>query len=336
VEVSASVALWLDTGARPRLRRPPRPGGASNNVRGVLRRMLLGSTGILVALLAASGAARAASPLYGVTIDRIAKISHVAEALAALPERPTTRVYFEPAERASHYAGALAQVHRVSAVMGELLDSSDEKSTSTEAFQAHVEEYLAALQGSVDIWEVGNEVNGNWTGAYETVAAKLTEAYRDVASAGGTTALTLYENSFGPEHCGDGESELTPVQFTQRWVPAEVADGLDYVLLSYYPSECGGRMPGDAEVRAELEALHALYPNAQLGFGEVGLPRAASKKTAGQAGAVMRWAYSLQPGLSYYVGGYFWWYGWEDALKPRARLAAALGQAFSAESEALG
>jgi hypothetical protein len=288
------------------------------------------------AAAAASAAHAAGAPLYGVTIDRIAKAPRIAQALAALPERATTRVYFEPHQPASSYAPALAQIHAVSDVMGELLDSSDETALSNEALQERVEEYLAKLAPDVDIWEVGNEVNGNWTGPYETVAAKLTEAYRDVAAVHGVTALTLYENSFGGEHCGDGEAELTPVQFTERWVPSDVADGLDYVLLSYYPTQCGGRMPADGEVAAELERLHALYPNAQLGFGEVGLPRHASKRTAAQAAAIMRWAYSLDPGLPYYAGGYFWWYGYEDALKPKARLAGALKEAFVAESAALG
>jgi hypothetical protein len=292
---------------------------------------------LLMAAVAASGAQRAAAtPVYGVTIDRTAKLPQILDALRALPRRPTVRVYLEPRRKAAEYATALSQLHSVSSVMAELLDSSDEKSLSTEAFQAHVQEYLAALSGSVDIWEVGNEVNGNWTGPYETVAAKLTEAYRDVASAGGTTALTLYENSFGPEHCGDGQAEPTPVQFTERWVSPEVADGLDYVLLSYYPTQCGGEMPGDREVAGELERLHALYPNAMLGFGEVGLPHPASKRTLAQAAAIMQWAYSLDPGLPYYVGGYFWWYGWQDSLKPKARLGGALGEAFEAESAALG
>jgi hypothetical protein len=292
-------------------------GATWDSVTAVMRAALIAVASAFAAAPCASAAGASATPLFGVTVDRVAKVSRISEALVALPERPTTRVYFEPHQKASQYAPALAQIDRVSAVMGELLDSSDEKSLSVEAFQTHAQEYVSALSGSVDIWEVGNE------------------AYRDVSSAGGTTALTLYENSFGPEHCGDGESEPTPTQFTQRWVPAEVADGLDYVLLSYYPTQCGGRMPADAEVRSELERLHALYPNAQLGFGEIGLPRHASKRTAAQAEAIMRWAYSLDPALPYYVGGYFWWYGWEDALKPRARLDAALAEAFSAEAAAL-
>lgn len=280
-------------------------------------------------------AAAADAPLYGVTIDRITHLKSTIGSLAELPFRPTTRVYFEVGQPASHYAQALAQMDPVSDIMGELLDSSDETAISTGAFQARVESYLHTLGSEVSIWEVGDEVNGNWTGSYPVVAAKLTEAYDDVADTGASTALTLYANNFGPENCGDGLEELTPLQFTQQYVPGEVADGLDYVFLSYYPTECGKREPSSEEVASYMQQLHALYPNAALGFGEVGLPRRASRSTAAKAEQIMNWAYSLKPGLPYYIGGYFWWYGAEDALSLRAPLHNALQAAFEDEYEAL-
>ncbi len=49
----------------------------------------------------------------------------------------------------------------------------------------------------------------------------------------------------------------------------------------------------------------------------------------------MRWAYSLNPGLPSYRGGYFWSYAAEDALGPKGRLKAALGAAFEDEAAAL-
>ncbi len=272
--------------------------------------------------------------MYGVTIDEIAHVESFVSALAALPDRPTTRVYFDVREPASYYARALTQLDPVTAVMGELLDSSDETSISTEAFQARTESYLQTLGSDVNIWEVGNEVNGNWTGSYPTVAAKLTEAFDDVAAVGAKSALTLYANNFGPDHCGDGESELTPVQFSRQYIPAAVADGLNYVFLSYYPTQCHHREPTSQEVASYMQQLHALFPNAALGFGEVGLPRAVKRKVT-KAAQIMSWAYSLRPGLPYYVGGYFWWYGAEDALRAGAPLAGALREAFVDESQAL-
>ena len=292
----------------------------------------------LAAAVLATAPARAAvpAPLYGVTLDKVKPLKQIVPALQALPVKPTVRVYFDTHEPASYYAPALAQIHPAGYVMGELLDSSDEKAISVTAMQERVRSYLQALAPDVDLWEIGNEVNGNWTGPYETVAAKLVSTYEQVAAAGATTALTLYANSFGPDHCGDGESELTPLQFTRAYVPANVADGLDYVLLSYYPTQCGGREPSATEVALELEQLHLLYPNAQLGFGEVGLPRRASKKKVGEAQQIMDWAYSLSPGLPYSAGGYFWWYAAEDALRDKAPLTSALREAFEDEAAALG
>ncbi|MGD0455826.1 MAG: hypothetical protein ABSB69_19750 [Solirubrobacteraceae bacterium] len=302
------------------------------------------SLALLLALTIGAGPARASGatalaagdpPIYGVTIDEVNQLESILGALAALPVRPTTRVYFDVREPASYYASALTQIDSVSSVMGELLDSSDEKSISTEAFQARVESYLHALGSEVGIWEVGNEVNGNWTGSYPTVAAKLTEAYNDVAATGAASALTLYANNFGPNNCGDGPAELTPLQFAEQYVPSQVADGLDYVFLSYYPTECGRREPSSEAVASYMQQLHSVFPNAALGFGEVGLPHAVRRSTLKRAERIMRWAYSLKPGLPYYVGGYFWWYGAEDALHAGAPLAGALREAFEDESEAL-
>jgi hypothetical protein len=301
---------------------------------------------VLAAALAITGPAVSASvagvrtpasssPLYGVTIDRITHIATVVAAEKALPERPITRVYFDVSEPASYYASAVALLHTVSQVMGELLDSSDATSISTGTFQLRVEDYLTTLGSSVDLWEIGNEVNGNWTGPYATGAAKVDEAYRDVAKTGGKTALTLYANEYGPDHCGDGTAELTPMQYSERYVPRTVRDGLTDVFESYYPTQCGNSFPTGARVASEMRSLHTLYPHAHLGFGEVGLPHRVEPRTLATGEAVMRWAYGLAPGLPYYVGGYFWWYAYEDALTGRGLLAGSLRSAFEAEAAAL-
>jgi hypothetical protein len=276
------------------------------------------------------------TPLFGVTVDDIGHLGHTVSALAELPDRPAIRVYFDVRQPARYYATAVRRIGRVGAVMGELLDSSDEKAISVAGFQTRVESYLHALGAGVSIWEIGNEVNGNWTGPYTAVAAKLTEAYNDVAAAGGRTALTLYANNFGPDHCGDGRAELTPAQFSNRYVPARVRHGVSYVLLSYYPTQCRGREPSAVQLRQALRQLHGIYPGAALGFGEVGLPNPVTGASLRTARQIMRWAYARNPGLPYYIGGYFWWYGAEDALRPGGPLRTALRAAFRSEASALG
>ena len=243
-------------------------------------------------------------------------------------------MYFSTSEPATYYKTAVSQLSTVSQVMGELLDSSDVTRISTIAFQSRVESYLATLGSSVGIWEIGNEVNGNWTGPYATGAAKLTEAYRDVAATGAKTALTLYANEFAADHCGDGTAEPTPVQYSETYVPAAVRAGVTYVFESYYPTQCASTYPTAAQVRAEMAQLHALYPGALVGFGEVGLPHPATGRTLATAEKVMTWAYHLDPGLSYYVGGYFWWYGRQDVFTGKKRLADSLVKRASELSRA--
>src|ERR1700733_9160761 len=103
----------------------------------------------LAVVLVGTASAQAATgngspaPIYGVTIDEVTGLQEIVGSLSALPYRPTTRVYFDAHEPASYYAQPLAQIHRVSGVMGELLDSSDEKSISTAAFQERVQSYVS-------------------------------------------------------------------------------------------------------------------------------------------------------------------------------------------------
>lgn len=55
-------------------------------------------------------------------------------------------------------------------------------------------QYINALSDVVDIWEVGNEINGEWLGSNADVVAKMTGAYDLVKAQNKTAALTLYYN----------------------------------------------------------------------------------------------------------------------------------------------
>jgi hypothetical protein len=277
-------------------------------------------------------------PLYGVTVDDVANIRGIVASLRHLPRMPTTRIYFDVKEPASYYAAAVRELRPVTYLMGELLDSSDEIYISTAAYRARVKSYLSAFGSEIDLWEIGNEVNGNWTGRYPVVSAKLTEAYRQVTARHKRTALTLYYNA----GCGDGAGELSPLAFSRRYVPAAVRDGLDYVFLSYYEDDCNGIRPSGATWTAYFRDLHALYPHALLGFGEIGMNNPVTNRTTAAAKSLISHYYGLPIKLRYYVGGFFWWYYYEDCVpyqrKPfwralragidaeAARLAADLGR----------
>ncbi|HUY20791.1 MAG TPA: hypothetical protein VMV22_00470 [Acidimicrobiales bacterium] len=65
---------------------------------------------------------------------------------------------------------------------------------------------------------------------------------------------------------------------------------------------------------AYFAQLHTLYPNALLGFGEVGMDNPATPVDAAAARSVMAYDYGLRITLPYSVGGYSWWYDDEDCL----------------------
>jgi hypothetical protein len=272
------------------------------------------------------------SPLYGDTVDDVSNVASTVAGAQNLPQAPTTRIVFDAGEPASYYTAAVNALRPVSYIMGELLDSSDETSISTSAYNTRVNSYLAAFGSKVDLWEIGNEVNGNWTGSYPTVSAKLTEAYNDVSAAGKRSALTLYYNA----GCGDGSSELSPLAFSSKYVSASVRDGLSYVLLSYYADDCNGIQPSAATWTAYFQQLHTLYPNAKLGFGEIGLNNPVASKTLASAESMISYYYGLSINLPYYAGGYFWWYFKEDCLPYTSKpLWTSLAHGFSAEADSL-
>ena len=271
------------------------------------------------------------APLFGVTINQVSDLSQIVASSRRLSHRQTTRIYFNVMRPPAYYAKAVRVLHPDSYLMGELLDSSEETGISTSAFGARTKAYLRAFGAKIDIWEIGNEVNGRWLGSYPTVSAKLTEAYRAVAARHFRTALTLYYNA----GCGDGRRELGPIPFSRKYVPTAVRDGLNYVLLSYFVYYCHGIRPSSAQWTSYFKRLHSLYPHARLGFGEIGLRNAVTASTLATARSVVTHYYGLKINLPYYVGGYFWWYYAEDCVPAASKpLWPVLNRGFQAEAAA--
>lgn len=239
------------------------------------------------------------------------------------------RIVLDAGSSPADYTRAVAALNPVSYLMAELVDSSDVKSTSATAYHAKTASFLAAFP-QIPIWEVGNEVNGNWLGSYSDVAAKVIDAFDLVHSSGHLAALTLWENSWAPDHCGDGSSELTAQQFSSQYLPEAMRRVVDYALVSWYPTQCSGLGNVDvpaATIAGEMTGLAALYPNAHVGFGELGLPNAASSSTLATAQNIASYYYRLQLAAPYVAGG-FWWYWAEDAVPASKPLWATLSAAM--------
>ncbi|ATG22054.1 hypothetical protein CO705_19280 [Ralstonia pickettii] len=290
-------------------------------VRAILAMAMLVSAASAQAAGPADAMPAGPAPLHGVTIDAVDDVPAIVDALAHLPHRPTARVVFDEGMSASHYAAPVAAIRRVAYVMGELADSSTLKQYTPPELRRRATAYLRTLGSHVDVWEIGNEVNGEWAGNPRDVVDKTLAAYDAIRQGGGRTALTLYYN----EGCAEQPSHAM-FGWAERNLPARLREGVDYVFISFYEDDCKIAAPA---WNAVFQRLGELFPHAALGFGEVGTRHAAGKP------ALIAHYYGLAVDHPRYVGGYFWWYFRQDMV-PRSRpLWRDLDAAFRAQSAAL-
>jgi hypothetical protein len=254
------------------------------------------------------------SPIYGVTIDAIDHLSDIVQSLAGLAHMPTTRIVFDEFVPASNYITAVNQIQPVSYIMGELLDSMYLRQYTMSGYQQRVNEYLNAFGSKVDIWEVGNEVNGEWLGSPSDVAAKITDAYKQVKSRGLRAAVTLYYN----EDCWMYSWEEM-FAWAAKNIPDYMKLGLDYVLVSYYEDDCNDLQPDWPTVFAKLGQM---FPNSKIGFGETGTLYSSRKE------AYINRYYNMTINQPNYVGGYFWWYFKQDMVPKTKYLWGVLNTAI--------
>lgn len=255
------------------------------------------------------------TPMTGVTLDSISNLNAALTSLKSISKVPTTRIVFDEYMSASYYRNAAVQIRNVSYVMGEILDSYYVKDYSVQAYLDRTKEYLSTLGDVVDIWEVGNEINGEWLGNNPDVVAKMTGAYDQVKAAGKTTELTLYYN----KDCWEKPSNEM-FTWAQNNIPDRMKQGLDYVLVSYYEEDCNGLRPDWNQVFTQL---HTMFPNSKIGFGEIG-----TTNTAAKADYLTRY-YGMQPNVPNYVGGYFWWYFKPDMIPYTQPLLTMLNNAIN-------
>jgi hypothetical protein len=272
---------------------------------------------VFATALAASGAGRdmaapprpVSSPLLGVTIDSVEDLPQIVESLDSLCRMPTARIVFDETGP-ERYAAAVRRIHPVSYVMGEILDSYYVRKHAVDDYVSRTRRFLDVLGPWVDIWEIGNEIGGDWLGAPSDVIAKVSGAYDVVKAAGGRTALTLYHD----------QSSEGMLSWTRQHVPDRIKQGLDYVFVSFYDGDQGGIRPDWPSIFDELASM---FPHANVGFGEVGTEFRRLKKDY-----VTRY-YGMQIAQPRFAGGYFWWYYRQDMVPSTKPLHAVLNRAAS-------
>lgn len=258
---------------------------------------------------------------FGVTVDSVDELPALMEAVQGFEIRPTLRIVFDAESGPEAYAEAIQTLSPHADVMGQIVDSTQMSELSAEQIAARTQAFVDAFKDQVAIWEVGNEVNGEWVGpSPEAIWAKVTAANTVVKAAGEPSAVTF--NYWSGPDC-----------YAQPWevgetfadaAPAELRDQVDYALLSVYETACDPpQQPSAAQLAAELTMLGEHFPKAKLGIGEIGAqgtedgldedPTTEQKRTIAQR------YMSMDPELSAtlgdrFIGGWFWWYFVDDAV----------------------
>jgi hypothetical protein len=264
----------------------------------------------------AQAAATIKAPIYGVTVDDVSNINAIVTSLTKLPYKPTVRVVFDPGTTAAEYYPALVKLHTVAYVMGEIMDSYYFP-TDINTYTARTKELVNGLNGTVDVWEIANEINGEWlranpNGSATTVNTQekaigqmVAAAHQIVKAAGGKTAITLYYNN---DPKGNNCWEKT-VDNWRTWpttfLPSTVLQNTDYALFSYYPyQDCPGLTPNWT---TDFAALEAMFPNAKVGFGEIGTS-SLSAPVSVQNNLITTY-YPMVNTMKdpKFIGGVFWW-----------------------------
>ena len=244
--------------------------------------------------------------LWGVTTDdSTVQTASQVSAVAAFSKRVTIRAVFDPpvggSPAATDYLSSVQALSAKADVMGLPVDSSAMSQLTTAAIGARIGEYISALGPYVRIWEIGNEVNGNWLG--QDVITKVETMYDAAKAAGKLTALTLYY-----------ENPSTPGYEMISWVDQNIPpghrmrSGLDYVLVSYYEDQNAGHQLTQSELDTMFSALAARFSSASLGFGECGWGGQIPSDNATRAALIRRFYGYRVPSIPRYIGGSFYWH----------------------------
>lgn len=117
--------------------------------------------------------------LYGINIDDIYSIKKYLPLIKELPKKPTARIVIDNDADMSDYEHGVKALAPFADIMIQVNDSYDEKSLGLSEYVNKAKELLSIFGQTATLWEVGNEVNGDWLSAkiWEKVEATL-EVFR--------------------------------------------------------------------------------------------------------------------------------------------------------------
>lgn len=268
------------------------------------------------------------TPLYGVTTEYVTPLSDLSGSLTKHTKRPTVRIVFQADTGASDYTSAISTLRSSSYIYGQLYDSTALKNASVSDCQARTRQFLSEFGESIDLYEIGNELNGNWVGSSQSeIDAKVSAIYNVIKDEYSTlnirTAITLNYWPTADYYSLPWEATVTYANN----MPATLRNGVDYIMLSFY--ETAGDpiyYPTDQDFTDIFTTLAGLFPKARLAVGEIGaqgvvdgLPSDPTLTEKQRIANRYYGMYAIVKKLlgtygSRYDGGCFWWYYHQDCV----------------------
>ncbi len=269
---------------------------------------------------------------WGFTVDRTTQyeqvVASVADLVEGVPGRAYLRVVFDEYVPAEDYDGIVAAAGAAGVtVVGQLLDSTYMPLYDTAAVAARVAEYVDRFP-EIEVWEIGNEVNGEWLGDDVAEKLQIMADYVKAADATDTTVLTFFWQM--------GTADQ-PTGSLFQWIADNVTPALaaktDVVSLSMWP---GGAPWGIAHDEV-YERLAALFPTQQISMGELGYWSSGTTKAwwwrsqedpqTTVRKEIAEHMYLANLAFPYSNGGVFWWYYYQE-MYPMTELWQTVNEAY--------
>ena len=241
-----------------------------------------------------------AKQIFGLTIDDVwyddIALEDVLDGLKNLEVRPMVRIVMSSEIEPVDYINLFKSVAQYADIMASPVDSYVMNSyKDTESYLKRFTDSYESLAPYVSIWEVGNEINGTeWIKqSPELIVDKVSSVAKFLKSKGEKIALTLY--------CTDSPHQ-DMITWAEKYIPEELANIVDYCLVSYYEDDNDGYLPDWERVFKELVDI---FPVSFLGIGECG--NTAPDATQESKIEMAQRYYQMPKPHERFVGGYFWW-----------------------------
>ena len=261
------------------------------------------------------------APFRGITLTTIKDLDRTLSVIKSSPRKLTVRIVVQPNVSMDEYRRAVEALHPHAYIMAEILDASTWAAADIGSLRDLANDAVETLGDEVDLWEVGNELNGSWLGPSPQAINAKAEAVRSiVASHGGRTAVTL---NYWDEDKECYEKPWENLNSYARSMPASLRQ-VDYLFLSVYEFSCKpAQHPSARDLAGALKTMGKLFPRAKLGIGEIaanGPDDEAPESSLSVKKRIAKRYYGMHKKLqskvgSRYVGGYFWWFFYEDAVR---------------------